>query len=63
MYEMTVYMRVKQIMEVERERAILCRPRLVSVGSGSDQGGLVVLCLWDWLPVIVNLSPCSVMDV
>lgn len=49
-------MRVKHIME-KRE----CRvPGLLSVGSGSAQGGLVVQCLWDWLPVIVNLSPCSV---
>ncbi len=64
--EMTKYKRVKQIMERERERvswrAVLCRLRLLSVGSGSDQGGLVVLCLWDWLPVIVNLSPRTVMD-
>lgn len=40
-----------------KHRVVLCRPRLLPVGSGSDQGGLAVLCLWDWLPVIVNLSP------
>lgn len=50
---------MNEIVEVVRDRAVsllLCRPSLQSVGSGSDQGGLVVLCLWDWLPVIVNLS-------
>lgn len=30
-------------------------------GSGSDQGGLVGHCQWDWLPVIVNLSLFSVV--
>ncbi len=62
MFEMTVHMRTRTD-NGGRERAVLCWPRLLSVGSGSDQGGLVVLCLWDWLPVIVNLSPYSVMDV
>lgn len=48
---------IRVYMRTVEAQSVLCRPRLLPVGSGSDQGGLAVLCLWDWLPVIVNLSP------
>lgn len=48
---MAMCMRVKQVME---KSEYVPGPR--SVGSGSDQGGSVVRCLWGWLPVTVNLS-------